>query len=189
MKTKFLSIALLVACLAHAAGAAELTAFQLAKRGNDYVGVQSKDKLVQIRSEKSLGTLTPDIWYVVYYDPDATLKAVEVKFGAGEKMDVSRPLRLLEPITGDDQILDKAKLKIDSDKAQEIATTYPLLKSLTLKSTQLTLGHGDQGPQWKVKLWAQKLKHPEDTADIGVLYISAENGSVLKADLHPSRVE
>ena len=30
----------------------------------------------------------PNVWYVVYYDPDAVLKAVEVKFGAGKKMDV-----------------------------------------------------------------------------------------------------
>lgn len=189
MKTKILPLLLLATFLAGCARSEELTALQLAKRGNEYVGVQSKDKVVQIRSEKSINGLTPNIWYVVYYDPDATLKAVEVKFGAGEKLDVSHPLRLLEPVTGDDQILDNAKLKIDSDKAQAIATSHPLVKSLTLRATQLWLGHGDQGPQWKVKLWAAKLKHPEDSADIGVVYISAEDGSIIKADLHPNRVD
>src|SRR5205807_4621945 len=78
------------------------TAFDLIKEGNRYVGEQSKDKIVQIRSEKSVGSLTPNIWYVVFYDPTATLKAVEVKFGAGKMLDVKRPLRLLEPITGAD---------------------------------------------------------------------------------------
>lgn len=189
MKVKFFVLSLLAAGIAVTATAKELTAFQLAKRGNEYVGVQSKDKVVQIRSEKSVGGLTPNIWYVVYYDPDATLKAVEVKFGAGEKMDVSHPLRLLEPVTGDDKILDADKLKIDSDQAQAIATDYPLVKSLTLKATQLWLGHGDAGPQWKVKLWAAKLKHPEDMTNIGVVYISAADGSVIKADLYPNRVE
>ena len=189
MKLNLFSFTLLAAFLAQAVAAKELTAFQLAKRGNDYVGVQSKDKVVQIRSEKSLGGLTPNIWYVVYYDPDATLKAVEVKFGAGEKLDVSHPFRLLEPITGEDKILDSAKLKIDSDKAQEIATAHPLLKSLTLTATQLWLGHGDQGPEWRVRLWAAKLKHPQDSVDIGVVHISATDGSILKADLHPNRVD
>ena len=179
MKMKFLSLVLLATFVAATAMADELTAFQLAKRGNEYVGAQSKDKLVQIRSEKSVGSLTPDIWYLVYYDPDATLKAVEVKFGAGEKMDVSHPLRLLEPVTGDDKILDNDKLNIDSDKAQAIATAHPLVKSLTLKATQLWLGHGDQGPHWKDKLFAANLKHLVDMADIGVIYISASVGSVI----------
>ncbi len=189
MKIKYFAFVLLAVCIVTTADAKDLTAFQLVKRGNEYVGVQSKDKVVQIRSEKSLGGLTPNIWYVVYYDPDATLKAVEVKFGAGEKLDVSHPLRLLEPITGDDKILDADKLKIDSDKAQAIATDHPLVKSLALKATQLQLGHGATGPEWKVKLWAAKLKHPEDMADIGVVHISATDGSILKADLHPSRLE
>lgn len=182
-------IALLALALAGVARAGEPTAFELAKSGNQYVGVQSKDKLVQIRSEKSIASLTPNIWYVVYYDPDATLKAVEVKFGAGKKLDVSHPLRLLEPITGNDKVLDKDKLKTDSDRALEIARSQPVLKNLTLKASQLWLGHGDEGPVWKVKFWAAKLKNPNDDADIGVIYISAADGSVVKTDLHPNSVD
>src|ERR1019366_471425 len=141
------------------------------KLGDPYVGVQSKDKVVQIRSEKSLASLTPDIWYVVYYDPDAALKAVEVKFGAGQKMDVSHPLRLLEPITGGDKVLDSTKFKVDSDKAQEIAVSQPLLKNLTIKATQFWLQHGDTGPEWKVEIWVAKLKNPNEDADVGVVVI------------------
>ena len=150
---KTVAVAAMTFAVAQVALAADPTAFELIKLGNQYVGVQSKDKVVQIRSEKSVGTLTPNIWYVVYYDPDATLKAVEVKFGAGQKIDVSHPLRLLEPITGEDKVLDSTKLKVDSDKALKIAMAEPLLKNLTLKATQLWLQHGDQGPEWKVKLW------------------------------------
>ncbi len=189
MKLKFLFITLLLAALANAALADDATAFQLIKRGNDYVGVQSKDKVVQIRSEKSLGSLTPDIWYVVYYDPDATFKSVEVKFGAGQKMDVSHPGRLLELFNNDRYPLAPAKLKIDSDKAIKIATAQPLLAKLTLKATQLWLEHGDDGPQWRVKLWAAKLQNPSDNANIGTVILSATDGSVLKADLHPNSVE
>ena len=172
-----------------AVSAGEPTAFELIKAGNRYIGEQSKDKVVQIRSEKSLGSLIPSVWYVVYYDPDATLKAVEVKFGAGRKLDVSHPLRLLEPVTGDEKTLDRSKFKVDSDKAIRIATSEPLLKSLTLKATQLWLRRGDEGPTWKVRLWAAKLRHPNDTAEIGDVYVSAGTGEVLRADLHVNRVD
>ena len=169
--------------------AADPTAFELIKLGDPYVGVQSQDKVVQIRSEKSVGTLVPNIWYVVYYDPDATLKAIEVKFGAGQKLDVSHPLRLLEPITGEDRVLDSTKLKVDSDRALKIAMAEPLLNNLTVKASQLWLQHGDLGPEWKVKLWAAKLKAPNEDADIGVVVISATDGSVVKTDLHPNSVD
>ena len=186
---KTFAVAAVTFAVAGAALAADPTAFELAKLGDQYVGVESKDQIVQIRSEKSVATLVPNIWHVVYYDPDATLKAVEVKFGAGQKLDVSHPLRLLEPVTGNDRTLDNAKLKVDSDKALKIAMAEPLLKNLTLKASQLWLQHGDQGPEWKVKLWAAKLKDPNDDADVGVVVISAADGSVVKSDLHPGRVD
>jgi hypothetical protein len=132
--------------------------------------------------------MIPNIWYVVYYDPDATLKAVEVKFGAGQKMDVSRPLRLLEPVTGADKTLDASKLKVDSDKALAIAQAQPLLKSLTLVASQMWLQHSDEGPRWKIKLWAAKLKKTGDQADVGDVYVSTADGSVVKNDLHPNSV-
>jgi hypothetical protein len=186
---KTLAVAAMTFAVAQVSLAADPTAFELIKLGDQYVSVDSKDKVVQIRSEKSVGTLVPTIWYVVYYDPDATLKAVEVKFGAGQKLDVSHPLRLLEPVTGNDRTLDNAKLKVDSDQALKIAMTEPLLKNLTLKATQLWLQHGDQGPEWKIKLWAAKLKAPNEDADIGVVILSATDGSVVKTDLHPNSVD
>ncbi len=189
VKSKHLLVVALSFVLALSAQAGEPTAYELAKQGDQYVGVQSKGKIVQIRSEKSIASLTPNIWYVVYYDPDATLKAVEVKFGAGQKLDVSHPLRLLEPVTGDDKVLDKDKLKTDSDKALQIAKSQPVLKNLTLKASQMWLGHGDEGPVWKVKLWAAKLKHPNEDADIGVVVLSAADGSIVKTDLHPNSVD
>jgi len=181
--------AALMLAFAPLAPAGEPTAFSLIKEGNRYIGEQSKDRVVQIRSERSIGTLIPNIWYVVYYDPDATLKAVEVKFGAGKKLDVSHPLRLLEPVTGDDKVLDRSKFKVDSDKAIRTAAAEPLLKGLTLKATQLWLQRGDEGPVWRVRLWAARLRNPADLADIGEVYVSAENGKVVRADLHINSVD
>src|SRR5713101_415564 len=152
-----------------AALASELSAFQLIKEGNRHLGEEARDRVVQIRSEKSIGSLTPTIWYVVYYDPDATAKATEVKFGAGKKLTVKRPPRVLEPFLGTHRPLNREKMKIDSDKAIEVATKEPLLANLKLKATQLWLERpawsADEVPVWKVRIWAAKLKHPDQDAD------------------------
>jgi hypothetical protein len=189
-------IGLLWVCLAlcgfcFSARAGEPTAFELVKEGNDHVGRDARGRVVQIRSEKSVASLVPNIWYVVYFDPDATALATEVKFAAGKKVAVKRPGRFLEPVSKSHLELDKEKFKIDSDKAIEIAKNEPLLKNLTLTSTQLWLeGFGpNRLPVWKVRLWAAKLRRPSDTAEIGDLYISAEDGSIAKNDLKISRVD
>ena len=179
-------------------GAAETTAFDLIKEGNRYVGEQSKDKIVQIRSDKSVGTLTPNIWYVVYYDPTATLKATEVKFGAGKMISVKRPMRLLEPVTGKDVALDREKLQVDSDKAVSITLKEPLLENIKVTATQLNLERAGKAvlaesaetqALWKVKLWAAKLRNPNRDAGIGEVWVSASDGKVVKSDLHIDRVD
>jgi hypothetical protein len=191
---KYFLTALLVCGLVRIATAAEPTAFELIRLGNDYVGKDARDKVVQIRSEKSIGTLTPTIWFVVYYDPDASFKSTEVKFGAGKKLDVNRPWRMLEYAKAD-KVFDKAKLKVDSDAAIKTATAEPLLKNLNIKATQLWLDSNlkldlsVEAPVWKVRLWAAKLKNPNDNADIGDVYISAADGKVVKSDLHIDRVD
>jgi hypothetical protein len=192
-KTLFFT-SLLVCGFGRQAMAGEPTALELIKEANHYVGDEVKDKVVQIRSEKSVGTLTPNIWYVVFYDPDARMKATEVKFGAGRKLDVQRPFRLLERMKPE-QIFDLSKLKVDSDDAIKTAVAEPLLKNLSIKATQLWLEpklESDQnvtGAVWRVRLWAAKLRHPNDMADIGEVFVSAETGKVVHTDLHINRVD
>jgi hypothetical protein len=170
----------------------EPTAFELIKEGNRHVGEDAKDKVTQIRSEKSVGSLVPNIWYIVFYDRDATAKATEVKFAAGTKVAVKRPSRILELGSGSYKEFDRAKLKIDSNRAIEIAIKEPLLANLTLTNTQLWLERADRddpSPVWKVRLWAAKVRKPTDTAEIGDLYISAEDGKVIKNNLKIHRVD
>ncbi len=193
---------LIAAALAFASAAplraGETTAFELIKEANRYVGEQAKDKIVQVRSEKSIGSLTPNIWFVVLYDPTATMKAQEVKFGAGKMLEVKRPFRLFEPAFGGDKQMDREKLKIDSDAAIKKAMEEPLLKNLKITATQLkleqsndtALGTGNTGQGiWKVKLWASKLRDPSRDADVGEVWVSALDGKVLKTDLHIERVD
>jgi len=175
--------------LCRMASAADATGLSLIKDANEYVGKDVRDKVVGIRSEKSIATLTPNIWYVVFYDHDATFKTTEVKFGAGQKMAVSHPMRQPFAYKNDKDLLDQKAIKIDSDQAIKIATAEPLLGKLTIRSTQLWLQNEDNVPTWKVRLWAQKLRHPNDDANIGDVSISAIDGKVLKSDLHIDRVD
>jgi hypothetical protein len=176
------------------ASAKEMTAFQLIEEGNKHVGESAKDRVVQIRSERSVGGIEPTVWYMVYYDPTATLKATEVKFGGGKMMHVKRPLRLLEPVTGQNTPLDRDKLKVDSDEAIKIAISQPILEKVEVKSVEMRLGRSEFGgfegqPVWRVKLWAAKEdRRRSRQVDIGEVVIQAEDGTVLKSDLHISRV-
>lgn len=182
-----LSLACVLAGTAQAAE--EKTAFELIKEGNRHVGEDAKDKVVQIRSEKSIGSLAPNIWYVVFYDPDAAAKATEVKFGGGVKLEVKRQFRLFELAGKAHLPLDREKLKTDSNKAIEIATSEPLLKNLKIVASRLTLERWEDLPVWKVRLWASKLRNPSKDADIGEVFIAAETGKVVKNDLKIHRVD
>ena len=189
MRTKTVFITTLALALAGRATARELTAFDLIKAGDPYVGIQSKDKVVEIHSEKSVAGLTPDIWYVDYFDQDAALKFAEVKFAAGQEANVSHPFRPFQMPYHESDIFAKSKLRVDSNRALSIAKSQPILKKLTLKASQLTLEQGDEGPVWKVRLWVAKLDNPDKEADLGVLTLSATDGSVVKNDLHPDKAD
>lgn len=187
-------IAVMLCAVPSFALAADPTALKLVKEANDYVGKDARGKVVQIRSDKSVGSLTPAIWYVVFYDPDATFKATEVKFAAGKKTDVKRPFRLLEYVKAD-KVIDLSKVKVDSDDAIKTATAEPLLKNLKITATQLWLDRNMKvdlsadAPVWRVRLWAAKLKNPNDDTDIGEVFITADEGKVVKSDLHIDRVD
>ena len=193
MKRTFVLAALALFGVSQIALADERTALSLIKDANDYVGKDVRDRIVQIRSEKSVASTIPNIWYVVFYDKDATFRTTEVKFAAGVKQDVKRPMR--EPFAyindkvNDQNVLDKNVLKIDSNKAIRTATAEPLLDKLTIHATQLWLERMDGVATWRVRLWAAKLHHPDDDANIGDVFISAEDGKVLKTDLHIDRVD
>jgi len=188
-KAKFVLATIALCGICQLAPAAEPTALSLIKDANEYVGKDVKDKVVQIRSEKSVASTTPNIWFVVFYDHDATFKTAEVKFGAGQKLDVKHPMRAPFSYINDKNVLDQKVVTVDSDKAIKTAMAEPLLEKLTIRATQLWLENVDNVPTWRVRLWAQKLRHPNDDADIGEVFINAGDGKVIRSDLHIDRVD
>src|SRR5436190_22769133 len=95
---KWLAALLLAGGLSQITHAAEPTAFDLVKEGNRHLGEEAKGRVVQIRSEKSVGGLTPNIWFVVYYDPDATAKATEINSRRGRKGRANGPPEKMNPL-------------------------------------------------------------------------------------------
>jgi hypothetical protein len=183
------AVPVLVTCASAVGADSGPTALQLIETANESVGKENENKVLQIRSEKSIDGLTPNIWQLVYYDRSATFKTAVVKFGAGKKLEVNRPLRQPFAYINYKNVMDVSKLKIDSDKAIEIATAEPILEGLKLRATQLKLEPSDHGPVWKVELWAQRLRRPEKDASIGEVVLSAEDGKVIETDLNPGKID
>ena len=171
-----------------ALAAASPTAFELAKKGNEYVGVQSKDKVLRIYSEKSESGLTPEDWHVVYYDPDTFVKSADVEFANGQQTGVSHMRRPFQMPASARDILDMSKITVNSDKALSIAQEQPAIKGITPKFSKMSLEYGDNGPTWQVELWAAKKDNPSKDVSIGKVWILATDGSVIKSDLRPDKV-
>ncbi|MGH7942646.1 MAG: hypothetical protein ACREFR_16410, partial [Limisphaerales bacterium] len=85
---------------------ADPSALDLIKRGDDYVGIQSKDKVVQIFSDKSVASLQPNIWHIVFYDPTVFFKTVEVTFEAGKETAVAHPMHPFQMPSKPTQVID-----------------------------------------------------------------------------------
>jgi hypothetical protein len=164
---------------------AEPTALELIKKGDDYVGVQSKDRIVQIYSDKSVANLEPNIWHVVYYDPSVFSKTVEVRFEAGQQAGIEHAMHPFQLPAKPEQVLDLPKITVDSDRAVHIAASQPLLKGLNLRYSKVSLQRGDSGPEWKVELWSAKISDPSKDANVGTVRISAADGSIVESNLHP----
>lgn len=172
------------------AGAAEKTAFELVKDGNRYVGEQSRNKIVLLRSEKSIGTTEPNVWSIVYYDPLARNKAVEVKFGAGQMMSVKKGSKFFDFMSGTPRAMDLEDLKVDSSEAVRIALDQPLLKTIKISASRLKLQVLESGePVWFVSLWAPKLRDSTKDAEVADTRINAKDGRIMETDIRLKRLD
>ena len=174
--------------LSSLARAVEPTAFDLVKEGNRHVGEEAKDRVVKIVSEKSVASLTPTMWSVYYADRAAGDTSTEVRFAGGKMVVVKHHTGFLG-ISSKPKELPKEKLKVDSDRALQIAQSEPVLKNLKLTASRLILEPWEEQPVWKVRLWAAKLSKPEEMTEIGDLYINPDDGKVVRNNLKIQRVD
>ncbi len=164
------------------------TVFELVQEANRSLGEESKGNLFYARSERSVGELTPSIWKLGFYDPATMLKVTELRFRSGTKSDVTRPAAVLE-MYNPQKILDPKKLNVDSDRALQTAAKDPSLKNLTLRTSEMKLESMDGLPVWRIKLWARRIRNPSESAEVGEIWISSDDGKVIRSTLNPRRAE
>jgi hypothetical protein len=166
-----------------------LTAFELAKEAERYISEPAKGKLVKAHSMKSFNESTPSAWALLFHDPTTAFETVEVSFRSGQMTAVKFPPDYFGAKLGiRPRPFDKKQLNVDSDKAMEMALKEPLLDHLTLKASEVWLDWRDGVPAWRIKLWAAKSRNPNAEADLGEIILSADDGRIIRRDLHPERV-
>ena len=175
----------LVVPLTSKAGAPSV--FALIKEANKDLDEICRDSIVEIRGDKSAGDAIPTKWHLVFFNPTAKLKATEFIFQSGRKISKTDPWRVLEVLRADN-VIPKAKLKIDSDAAFQIIATNQLMEGVTLKMSEVRLELKNATPVWQIQLWAAKHRNPRDLADLGKIFISAETGDVIKNELQPKHI-
>jgi hypothetical protein len=169
---------------------AKATALAMVKVGNQYVHDQAKDKVIEIRARKERGNIPPPEWDILYDDQKEfglTRTATEVHIrngqyeGAGQQ-GISGPAGI-----GVRKPMPLERLKIDSDRALQIARTS-LGSDVPLIQGDFSLHSGPADlPVWTIKLWTSKSRDPRALVDLGFIEISAEDGSILKNALRPDR--
>jgi hypothetical protein len=171
--------------------AGEPTAFTLVREGNRHVGDDVKDRVVCIRSEKSVGSLTPSVWSVFFLDPASAGKVTEVKFAGGSLVEVAHRSGVLgiSGLSKKPRALPMERLKLDSDRALDRAVSEPVFKNIKLTNAELQLLYKDEVPVWKVTLWASKVRKPESTSKVGDLLVNAETGTVTLMDIKLKRLD
>ncbi len=163
------------------------TAFALIREGNKYLSKRSQGKIVQMISEKTDDGLTPNDWRVVYYDPEARFKAVEVRFAGEELTRIFEPGRILQLFSRRArQPMAENLLRVDSDEALTIALRRSGLNERMAEKSQLKLETSDEGvPVWRVNFWGRVQKRE---TSLGEVVISATDGSLIKNRIKASPV-
>jgi hypothetical protein len=169
---------------------AKATALAMIKVGNQHVHDQAKDKVIEIRAKKERGNIPPAEWDILYDDQKefgVARTGAEVRIRNGQyegtgQQGISGPAGI-----GVRKPIPVERLKIDSDRALEIIrTSLGADVPLTMGDFSLHSGPGDV-PIWTIKLWTSKTRDSRALVDLGMIEISAEDGSIIKNALRPER--
>jgi hypothetical protein len=158
------------------------------QEANRNVAAEARDKIIQLRSDKSTNGLSPGVWTVLYYDPSVRMKTTVVNVGRGKDAKVEHPFRLFNR-PSPALVFDVSKVRIDSDEALKVAQKDRLLDKVKLTSSRVTLELWEDGPVWKIEFWAEKSRESQQAADIGQIFVDAREAKVVNRDLHITRSE
>ena len=172
---KFLAFwwgASILAVSAWAEGGTAYLAVKAAQKGTD-----SSADLVEVVGER--GEPQPQEWKVILRDPGARGGIREVVASGDVVVSQRTPLRGYSDLSAQPAIT-LTRLNLDSDRAFEIANKQAVAKKVGFSWVDYTLRANAAGgsPTWILRLYSGM------GSQVGVIQISAENGSVL-APLEP----
>ena len=169
MRTPALLLALLLGGTASSLAAS--TAF-------DAVKVLPKAQAKKLaRIEARHGTPTPQRWHLLVHDAALERGLREYVVAAGEVV-ASRTLSQFADRISEEDVIAESPLKIDSDRAAEIAQQYALANGLTVASMNFELRRegADATPLWRVTCL------DDAGTEVGSLVLTATKGTVVS---HP----
>jgi hypothetical protein len=164
----FLSIAVISILLPAAYGESAL----------DAIKELPKDQAARIaRIEARDGTPTPDRWYILTQDPASDNGVHEFVVSNGEIV-ASRSISQFAESLKPDDILGSQPLKIDSDKAANLAHAYAEANGAVVTSMNFELKKDGPGaaPAWTVSCLDDK------GAKVGSIVITAGKGNIVSHD-------
>jgi serine/threonine protein kinase len=163
----------------------EFTALQLVKLGNHYINEESQDEVIQITSEKTVESLTPESWRINYYNPKATFKVTEVRFENGKMIRVREPDRVFNIFApGARKPMDLSTINLDSDDALKVVMDLPEAQAQTIISVEMKLQRGFGGfPVWQINLFGESQSNASYEKDLGTVILLATDGKILKNTL------
>ncbi|HEX8313174.1 MAG TPA: hypothetical protein VF614_17750 [Chthoniobacteraceae bacterium] len=132
-------------------------------------------KLARIEARR--GTPTPERWHLLVHDAASERGLREYVVAAGEVV-ASRTLSQFADQISEDDVIADAPLKIDSDRAADLAQQYALANGLAVASMNFELRRegADATPLWRVTCLDEEGK------ELGSLILTATKGTVIS---HP----
>lgn len=162
------------------------TAFEARAIASDKVNESARTKLIQVYGERSKVGLHPVLWRFLFWDGTASQsgRAVTVVNGVVEEIrDGYTELdKLRLAAYKEDEIMDPAQLKVNSNEALKKITKLGSLKDVKLSSTEFLLSKskGNVQPIWHVKLFADKAG---TEVEVGQITMSANTGEMFEVNL------
>jgi hypothetical protein len=167
--------------------ASALTALQAKAVAEKQLSSQSKNRLIAIYGPRSATKLTPDVWKFVFLDPTASQRGRLITVSGSAVSEIRDGYfeldRLRLAAYKQEEVIDPARLKVDSNAAYDVVAKSAQLSSIKMSTVVFTLkknGKGAAAPVWHLALFADKAGKE---AAIGHARVSAETGRVLSMNL------
>jgi hypothetical protein len=184
---KSILAALCLSLAASAASAQHISAFTAHKIASREVNDIAKKSLVQIHGPKSSVGVLPIEWQVLFYDPYADQNVTKVTVAGNTITRIQQGYvqmdRLRLAAFKQEEIIDPAKLRKDSNEILQILQRSTELKNVKITSIALSLMKEGKGPLapgiWHARLWAFRDGTNQEV-EFGRARVNAESGQILE---------